>query len=93
MGPGGVVALGEDEGGELAALDAARVDTLGVLGELEATVRVVAVDDGRAVVFVEGGLVFVPELFFLEGKKENRVSDFFDLFIFLGLGKRVGIFF
>lgn len=55
--------VGHDEGGEFPTLDAARVDALCVFGELEATVRVMTVDDRRAVFFGKGSLVFVPELF------------------------------
>lgn len=57
-----VAAAGEDEGGEFAAFDAARVQALGVFRQLQAACRVVAVDDGRALRFGEEHLEFVPDL-------------------------------
>lgn len=50
----------DDESGEFAALDAARVEALGVAGQLQAAAGVVAVDDGRAGAFGEVALVFIP---------------------------------
>ena len=57
---GPLVAICDDEGGQLAAGDATGVESLGVVVELETHARVVAVDGGGAVSVGEAVLVFVP---------------------------------
>jgi hypothetical protein len=52
----------DDQRRELAAFLAAGVQALRVLPDGEAAPRVMAVDDGRALVGGEGDLVVVPEL-------------------------------
>lgn len=51
-------------GCQLAASNAACVDTHAVFLDTKTFVRVVAIQDGGAVVFREGSLVFVPDLEF-----------------------------
>lgn len=52
----------DDESRESTTLDAAGVEPLGVSCQLQATFRVVTVDDGRPFLFWEIGLVFIPQL-------------------------------
>lgn len=61
-GLGAIFITSKDKRGELSTLDTSSVNALCIAGELEATTRVVTVDNRGAILFREVRLVFVPEL-------------------------------
>ena len=76
--------------GQLPAFEAPGVEPLAVLGQLQATARVVAVDDGGAEAARKTSLVFVPELRRRLARSMTTVFQWTIMFTCLGPRRTVG---